>query len=317
VLGAALGAPFALSARADDYPSRPPHMIVPFAAGGPTDVLTRIAAEQVGPRLGQQVIVESRTGAGGNIAAEYVARAPADGYTMLVAGQAIVAINKTLYKKIAYDPATDFAFVGMLGVIANVLLVNPQAVPVNSVAELIALAKKKPGGISYASNGPGSLTHLTSAIMAHQAGIDLLHVPYQGASALMTDLLAGRIGMTFTAASAALPLVKSGQLRAIAVTTGTRSRFAPDVPTLVESGFPSLNAPTWFGAVAPAKTPAPVVAKLRTEFNAVIGSDAYAKALEARSMEVMLVPPEKSDEFLAKERALWSEAVKLTGASVN
>jgi len=317
VLGAALGAPFALSARADDYPSRPPHMVVPFAAGGPTDVLTRIAAEQVGPRLRQQIVVESRAGDGGNIAAEYVARSTPDGYTMLVAGQAILAINKALYKKIAYDPATDFAFVGMLGVIANVLLVNPQAVPVNSVAELIALAKKKPGDISYASNGPGSLTHLTSAIMAHQAGIDLLHVPYQGASALMTDLLAGRIGMTFTAASAALPLVKSGQLRAIAVTTGTRSRFAPDVPTLVESGFPSLNAPTWFGAVAPAKTPAPVVAKLRTEFNAVIGSDAYAKALEARSMEVMLVPPEKSDEFLAKERALWSEAVKLTGASVN
>ena len=250
VLGAALGAPFALSARADDYPSRPPHMVVPFAAGGPTDVLTRIAAEQVGPRLRQQIVVESRAGAGGNIAAEYVARSTPDGYTMLVAGQAILAINKALYKKIAYDPATDFAFVGMLGVIANVLLVNPQAVPVNSVAELIALAKKKPGDISYASNGPGSLTHLTSAIMAHQAGIDLLHVPYQGASALMTDLLAGRIGMTFTAASAALPLVKAGQLRAIAVTTGTRSRFAPDVPTLVESGFPSLNAPTWFGAVA-------------------------------------------------------------------
>ncbi|MGN6569900.1 MAG: Bug family tripartite tricarboxylate transporter substrate binding protein [Pseudolabrys sp.] len=318
VLGAALGAPFALGARAaDDYPSRPPHMIVPFAAGGPTDVLTRIAAEQVGPRLGQQIVVESRAGAGGNIAAEYVARSAPDGYTMLVAGQAILAINKALYKKIGYDAATDFTFVGMLGVIANVLLVNPQAVPVNSVAELVALAKKKPGAISYASNGPGSLTHLTTAVMAHQAGIDLLHVPYQGASALMTDLLAGRIGMTFTAASAALPLVKSGQLRAIAVTTGTRSRFAPDVPTLVESGFPSLNAPTWFAATASAKTPAPIVAKLRTEFNAVIGSDAYAKALEARSMEVMLVPTEKSDEFLAKERALWSDAVKLTGASVN
>ena len=317
VLGAALGAPFAFSARAEDYPSRPPHMIVPFAAGGPTDVLTRIAAEQVGPRLGQQVIVESRTGAGGNIAAEYVARAPADGYTMLVAGQAIVAINKALYKKIAYDPATDFTFIGMLGVIANVLLVNPEAVPVNSVAELIAFAKKKPGAVSYASNGPGSLTHLTTAMLAHQAGIDLLHVPYQGASQLMTDLIAGRIGMAFTAASAALPLVKAGKLRALAVTTGTRSRFAPDVPTLVESGFPSLNAPTWFCALARANTPAPIVGKLRAEFNAVIGSDAYAKALEARSMEVMLVPPEKSDEFLAKERALWSDAVKLTGASVN
>ena len=317
VLGAALGAPFAFSARAEDYPSRPPHMIVPFAAGGPTDVLTRIAAEQVGRRLGQQVIVESRTGAGGNIAGEYVARAPADGYTMLVAGQAIVAINKALYKKIAYDPATDFTFIGMLGVIANVLLVNPETVPVNSVAELIAFAKKKPGAVSYASNGPGSLTHLTTAMLAHQAGIDLLHVPYQGASQLMTDLIAGRIGMTFTAASAALPQVKAGKLRALAVTTGTRSRFAPDVPTLVESGFPSLNAPTWFCALARANTPAPIVGKLRTEFNAVIGSDAYAKALEARSMEVMLVPPENSDEVLAKERALWSDAVKLTGASVN
>lgn len=316
VLGATLGVPFALGARADDYPSRPPHMIVPFAAGGPTDVLTRIAAEQVGPRLGQQVIVESRTGAGGNLAAEYVVRAPADGYTMLVAGQAIVAINKALYKKIAYDPATDFTFVGMLGVIANVLLVNPEAVPVNSVAELIALAKKKPGEISYASNGPGSLTHLTTAMLAHQAGIDLLHVPYQGAAPLMTDLLAGRIGMTFTAASAALPQVKSGKLRALAVTTGTRSRFAPDVPTLVESGFPSLNAPTWFCALVRANTPAPIISKLRTEFNAVIGSEPYAKALEARSMEVMLVPPDTSDAFLAKERALWSEAVKLTGAKV-
>jgi tripartite-type tricarboxylate transporter receptor subunit TctC len=235
---------------------------------------------------------------------------------MLVAGQAIVAINKALYKKIAYDPATDFTFVGMLGVIANVLLVNPEAVPVNSVAELIALAKKKPGAISYASNGPGSLTHLTTAMLAHKAGIDLLHVPYQGASQLMTDLIAGRIGMAFTAASAALPQVKAGKLRALAVTTGTRSRFAPELPTLVESGFSDLNAPTWFCAMVRATTPAPIVTKLRTEYNAVIGSDAYAKALEARSMEVMLVPPDKSDEFLAKERALWSEAVKLTGAKV-
>ena len=137
----------------------------------------------------------------------------------------------------------------MLGVIANVLLVNPTAVPVNSLAELIALAKKKPGDISYGSNGPGSFTHLTTAILAHQAGAEFLHVPYQGAAPLMTDLLAGRIGMTFTAASAALPLVQSGQLRALAVTTGQRSRFSPDIPTLVESGFPSLDAPVWFGVV--------------------------------------------------------------------
>ena len=313
VLGAALGAPFVLKAQAQPYPTRNPRLIVPFAAGGPTDTLTRIAAERVSPSLGQQAVVENRAGAGGNIAGELVARTDADGYTLLVAGQAILAINKALYKKISYDPATDFTFVGMLGVIANVLLVNPKTVPVNSLAELFTLAKQKPGEISYGSNGPGSLTHLTTAIMAHQAGVQLLHVPYQGAAPLTTDLLAGRIGMTFTAASTALPLVQSGQLRALAVTTGKRSRFSPELPTLVESGFPTLDAPTWFGVVARAKTPAPILAKLRTEFGAVIASEAYAKALEKQFMEVMIVPPETSDEFLAKERKLWTDAVKVTG----
>jgi len=317
LLGAALGAPFAGAALADSYPSRSPHVIVPFAAGGPTDVLTRIAAERVSPALGQKLVVESRAGAGGNIAAETALHAEADGYTLLVAGQAILAINKALYKKIGYDPATDFKFVGMLGVIANVLLVNPKTVPVNSVAELIALAKSKPGDISYASNGPGSLTHLTTEIMAHQAGVKFLHVPYQGAAPLMTDLLAGRVGMTFTAASAALPLARSGQLRALAVTTGKRSRFSPDLPTLVESGFPSLDAPTWFAVVLRAGTPEPILTKLRGDFNGVIASDDYASALEKQSMEVMLVPPDTSEQFLAKERALWSEAVKMTGVSID
>lgn len=317
LLGAALGAPFASRVVADTYPSRNPRLIVPFPAGGPTDVLARIAAERVSPSLGQQLIVENRSGAGGNLAGEMAARNEADGYTLLVAGQAILAINKALYKKLSYDPATDFAFVGMLGVIANVLLVNPKAVPVNSLAELIALAKTKPGEISYGSNGPGSLTHLTTAIMAHQAGVEFLHVPYQGAAPLMTDLLAGRIGMTFTAASAALPLVQSGQLRALAVTTGQRSRFSPDIPTLVESGFPSLDAPTWFGVVARTPTPAPILAKLRGEFNAVITSEGYSKALEKSSMEVLPVPPDASDQFLAKERKLWSDAVKVTGVSLD
>jgi tripartite-type tricarboxylate transporter receptor subunit TctC len=317
VLGAALGAPFAFRALADTYPSHSPRLIVPFPAGGPTDVLARIAAERVSPSLGQQLIVENRSGAGGNLAGEMVARNEADGYTLLVAGQAILAINKALYKKLSYDPATDFAFVGMLGVIANVLLVNPKAVPVNSLQELIALAKSKPGEISYGSNGPGSLTHLTTAILAHQAGVEFLHVPYQGAAPLMTDLLAGRIGMTLTAASAALPLVQSGQLRALAVTTGRRSRFCPDIPTLVESGFPSLDAPTWFGVVVRTPTPAPILGKLRGEFSSVITSEGYSKALEKSSMEVLAVPPDASDQFLAKERKLWSDAVKVTGVSLD
>lgn len=317
LLGAAFAMPFVGTARAQSYPSRNLRVIVPFAAGGPTDVLTRIAAERVSPALGQPLIVESRTGAGGNLAGELVARSDADGYTLLVAGQAILAINKALYKKLSYDPATDFTFVGMLGVIANVLLVNPTAVPANSLAELIALAKQKPGEVLYGSNGPGSLTHLTTAIMAQQAGVQLTHVPYQGAAPLTTDLIAGRIGMAFTATSAALPLIQSGKLRALAVTTGQRSRFAPNVPTLVESGFPSLNAPVWFGVLVRASTPAPIVARLRTEFNTVIGSDGYAQALEKQFMEVMRVPPESSEQFLSGERKLWSDAVKLTGVSLD
>lgn len=316
LLGAALATPFVLSAKADTYPSRNLRIVVPFPAGGPTDTLTRIVAERVSPALGQQMIVENRGGAGGNIAGDYVARSQPDGYTLLVAGQAILAINKALYKKLSYDPAKNFTFISMMGVIANVLVVHPDAVPVNSLAELIALAKKKPGEISYASNGPGSLTHLTTELFAKQAGVKFLHVPYQGAAPLMTDLLAGRVGIAFTGASAALPLVKAGKLRALAVTTGTRSRFAPDLPTLVESGFPTLDAPVWFGAVAPAKTPAPIVARLRKEFNAVIAKPDYATALEKQSMEVMVVPSETSEQFLAKERDLWSEAVKLTGASL-
>ena len=317
LLGAALALPFARDAGAQTYPSRSPRIIVPFPAGGPTDVLTRIAAERVSAGLGQQLVVENRGGAGGNIAGELVARADADGYTLLVAGQAILAINKALYKKLSYDPATDFTFIGMLGVIANVLLVNPKTVPVASLAELIALAKKKPGEISYASNGPGSLTHLTTALLAHQAGIELLHVPYQGAAPLMTDLLAGRVGMTFTAASAALPLARSGQLRALAVTTGKRSRFSPDIPTLVESGFPSLDAPTWFGVVVRAATPAAIVERLRKDFNAVITSAEYAQALEKNSIEILRVPPESADQFLGRERQLWSDAVKLTGVTID
>lgn len=317
VLGAALAAPFASGAVAQTYPSRNLRLIVPFPAGGPTDVLARIAAERVNSGLGQPLIVENRSGAGGNIAGEMAARAEADGYTLLVAGQAILALNKALYKKMSYDPAADFAFIGMLGVIANVLLVNPSAVPVNSLGELIALAKRKPGEISYGSNGPGSLTHLTTAILAHQAGAELLHVPYQGAAPLMTDLLAGRIGMTFTAASAALPLVQSGQLRALAVTTGKRSRFSPDIPTLVESGFPGLDAPTWFGVVVRTPTPAPILARLRSEFNAVIASDGYSKALERNFMEVLTVPPDTADQFLARERKLWSDAVAVAGVALD
>ena len=313
LIGAALTAPLAIRAHAQTYPSRNPRLIVPFPAGGPADALARVAAEQVSARLGQQVIVDSRPGAGGNLAGETAARAEADGYTLLVAGQSILAINKAMYKTMSYDPASDFVLVAMLGVIANVLVVNPQNVPVTSVAELIALAKGKPGALTYGSNGPGSLTHLTMEILAREAGAQLLHVPYRGAAPMMTDLIGGRLDMCFNGASSTLPLVRSGQLRALAVTTRTRSRYSPEIPTLVESGFPNLDAPTWFALVARATTPAPILERLRKEFGEVIASETYAKALEAQAIEVLPIAPETADAFLAGERKLWSEAVKAAG----
>jgi tripartite-type tricarboxylate transporter receptor subunit TctC len=317
MLGAALGTPFAMRAGADSYPSRSPRLIVPFAAGGPTDILARIAAEQVGAGLGQQIIVDSRPGAGGNLAGELVARSEPNGYTLLVAGQSILAINKALYRTLSYDPANDFAFIAMLGVIANVLLINPRTLPVQSVAELVTLAKTKPGGVSYGSNGPGSLTHLTMELMAREAGVQFLHVPYRGAAPLMTDLIGGRVDMCFNGASVALPLVQSGQLRALAVTTGMRSRHSPDVPTLIESGFPSLDAPTWFAVVARSTTPAPILARLRKEFGEVVASQGYARSLETHAIEVKPIPPDTSEQFLAGERTLWSEAVKAAGVVVD
>jgi len=313
MLAAALGALLPARAQAQAFPSRSPRLIVPFPAGGPADILARIGAEQVSARLGQQIVVDSRPGAGGNLAGELVARSEADGYTLLVAGQSILAINKALYRSLSYDPATDFAFVGMLGVMANVLLVNPRTLPVHSVAELIALAKTRPGEISYGSNGPGSLTHLTMEIMARESGTKFLHVPYRGSAPLMTDLLGGRLDMCFTGASLALPSIQSGQLRALAVSTRTRSRYSRDLPTLVESGFPSLDAPTWFAVVVRAATPTPIVERLRKEFNEVIASKGYARSLETHAIETELVPPDTADAFLARERALWGDAVKAAG----
>lgn len=316
ILGAALGAPFAFGARADTYPTHPVRLIVPFPAGGTTDILARIVADQVGQRLGQPVIVESRPGAGGNVAGEYIARNEADGYNILVAGQSILAINKPMYKKMPYDPVVDFTFIGMLGAIANVLLVNPKVVPANSIAELIALAKKQPGGISYGSNGPGSLSHLTVEVMAHDAGVKFLHVPYRGAAPLMADLLGGQVGMCFTGESVARPLISSGQLRALAVSTAKRSRYSPELPTLIESGFLKLDAPTWFGAVVRSATPTPVLDRIRKELTAVIASESYSQALQKQAIETMIIPEDKTEEFLVKERKLWGEAVKTTGVTV-
>jgi tripartite-type tricarboxylate transporter receptor subunit TctC len=304
---------------AQNFPARPLHLVVPFPAGGPTDALARLAAEGLGGQLGQAVVVDNKAGAAGGIAAEFVSRSNPDGLTLLVAGQGLMFINKPLYKnkKLGYDADADYAYIGMLGSFPNVVVSHPDAVPAQTIGELMALARANPGTISYGSNGVGSLTHLTTELLAAAAKVKFLHVPYQGAAPQMTDLLSGRIGFTVNGVQSELPHIQQKKLRALAVTTASRYTELPDVPTLVESGFPTLDLPVWFAVYAPAATPAPILARLRSALAAVTAAPGYGAELGKRGAIVTRVPVESSEAVFARERTLWVDAVRITGATAD
>ena len=301
------------------FPTRPVRLVVPFPAGGPTDALARLAAEGLAAQFNQPVVVDNKAGAGGGIAAEFVSRAPADGLTLLVAGQGLMFINKPLYRnrKLAYDPDADYAYVGMLGSFPNVVVSNPEAVPAQSIEELLVHARANPGRISYGSNGVGSLTHLSTEILASSAKVKFLHVPYQGAAPQMADLLSGRIGFSINGVQSVLPLIRQGKLRALAVTTATRYPELPNVPTLLEAGFPALDLPVWFAVYAPAGTPAPALARLRAALATLTSSPAYGTELAKRGAVVMNVPVGASEQMFSRERELWTDAVRSTGATAD
>lgn len=301
-------------AHAQQFPSRPLRLIVPFPAGGGTDAMARLAAEVMGPRLGQQVVVMNKAGAAGGIASEFVANEPADGYTLLVAGQGQLFINKALGRKLSYDPDNGFAFVGMLGAFPNLLVTNPEVIPAKSLAEFLEAAKAKPGELTYGSNGVGSLSHLTTEVLASAAGVKFLHVPYQGAAPQIADLLSGRIGFSIVGPQGILPHVKEGKLRVLAVTTNKRYAAVPSAPTLVESGFPELDIPVWFGAFVRADTPADELAKLRASLAAATASPEYKAGLEKQAAQPMEVPVQSSASRFAAERRMWIDAVERTGA---
>jgi tripartite-type tricarboxylate transporter receptor subunit TctC len=266
------------NAQAQNWPSKPISLIVPFPSGGTTDVLARAVGQELSAALGQPVVVESKPGAGSTLGADYVAKAKPDGHILLM-GAVHHTIASSVYKKIPYDFQKDLAPISVVAMVPNVLVINP-ATPAKNVAELVALAKAQPGKYSFGSNGNGTAQHLIGAQFESMGAVELLHVPYKGSGPLTTDLLGGQVQMSFDTITPVLPHIKAGKLRALAVTTGKRSPSLPDVPTLDEAGLKGFDIGTWFGLLAPAGTPAPVIERISSEITRIVARPDFRKKLE-------------------------------------
>jgi len=307
---------FGGSATAQDYPSRPVKIVVPYPAGGSNDIIARILAQKLNERIGQPFLIENRGGAGGNIGADAVATSEPDGYTLLLTAPPPLTINAALYKNLPYDPAKAFAPVALLASVPIVLAVNP-SLAANNVGELIALAKAKPGTLNFGSSGNGSTNHLAGELLKSMAGIDIVHLPYRGAAPAMNDLIAGHIPMMFDNIPAVLPQVQAKTIRAIAVAGAKRATALPDAPTVAESGVPGFEASAWFGLVAPAKTPVPVLAKLESEVEAILKMPDVQKRFTELGAEPGNISGAAFGKFLADETAKWTKIIQASGATVN
>ncbi|MGY8558967.1 tripartite tricarboxylate transporter substrate binding protein [Paracidovorax citrulli] len=303
-------------AAAQAFPGKPITIIVPFAAGGTTDILARIIAQGMGAELGQSVVVDNRAGAGGNIGGQVAARAPADGYTLFMGTVGTHAINAALYRKMPFDPVKDFAPLTRVANVPNLLVANP-AQPFKTVQELIAYAKANPGKINFGSSGSGSSIHLSGELFKSMAKVDMQHVPYKGSAPAVTDLLGNQIAIMFDNMPSAIQHVRSGKLRAIAVTTARRSPELPDVPTIAEAGVPGYEATSWFGMFAPAATPAPVVAQLNATIVKVLAQPDIRKKLAEQGAEASGETPAQFADFIQKESVKWGKVVRESGASVD
>ena len=308
-------APFAALAQAQ-FPAKPITIIVPFSAGGTTDILARVIGQYMGRDLGQTVVVDNRAGAGGNIGGQAAARAPADGYTLFMGTVGTHAINQSLYRKMPFDPIKDFAPLSRVAMVPNLLVANPSQ-PFKSVKEMIAFAKANPGKINFGSSGNGSSIHLSGELFKQMAGVDMQHVPYRGSAPAVSDLLGGQISVMFDNMPSAIPHVKGGKLRALAVTTAKRSPALPDVPTIAEAGVPGYEATSWFGLLAPAGTPAPVVAKLNASILKALADPEVKKKLAEQGAEPHGEKPEQFAAFIESETVKWGKVVKESGASLD
>jgi tripartite-type tricarboxylate transporter receptor subunit TctC len=303
------------AAAAQDYPSRPITLVVPYAAGGGNDVMARVVAEKMSKSLGQQIVIENKGGAGGSIATRQVAKAAPDGYTLGLGGTGTLAINPTLYPNVGYDPRKDFAPVGLIATSALVVLVHP-SVEAKSIGELIALAKREPGRLNYASAGSGSGIHLGSELLAQMAGIKLTHIPYKGSSPALTDLLGGHVAIYLSSLPPAIALVREGKVRALAVTGPARSPIFPDLPTVAEAALPGYEAVLHYGIVAPAGTPQPIIAKLNAAMRAALAEPDVRERIAADGAEPLPTTPAEYAADIDAEETKWSAIVKMSGAKV-
>jgi len=308
----AVTAPARAQAPADRWPDKPVRMIVPFPAGSSTDIVSRIVAQKLGVRLGQQVIIDNRSGASGAIGADATARAAPDGYTIGIATLSTHALAASLNPNLSYNPVTDFAPVIMIGNAPYALAIYGR-LPVKNVAELIALAKAKPRALNYASAGPASLAHLAGALFAHMAGVELTHVPYRSSGQAVLDLTEGRIEMQFGTLAPTLPYIRSGTIRALAVTGARRSASLPDVPTLDEAGLRGYEASLWMAMVAPAATPAAIISRLNGEMSAVLAAPDTVAALDAQGMETEPSTPDELRARIRSEIDKWRTLVAAAG----
>jgi tripartite-type tricarboxylate transporter receptor subunit TctC len=305
------GAAFAQGA----WPNRIVKLVVPFTPGGGIDAVGRIIGARLSEMWGQQVVVENKPGAGGNIASEFVARSAADGYTLYITAGGLT-VNRFLFPSINYDPVADFAPVTLICLFPN-LLVVPNASSFRSVGDLIAQAKANPGKITYASPGHGTSPHMSAELFKYMAKIDLVHVPYRGASPAYTDLIAGRVDCTFAVMASGLPLVQNGQLRALGVTTANRQPTAPDVPTIAEAGVPGYDTSSWFAFVVPAKTPPEIIRKIQADTVAAMTEPAIKAKLDALGVVIVGSTPQALATHLKEEMDKWGPVIKAANIKVN
>jgi tripartite-type tricarboxylate transporter receptor subunit TctC len=305
-----------IAASAQTYPANPIRFIVPFTPGGGNDTIARLIGAKLTAATGQQVIIDNRPGAGGAIGAEAAAKSAADGYTIFLAGVATHGINPNLRKKLPYDPIKDFDAVSLIASAPLLVVVHP-SLPVKSVKQLIALAKKEPGKINYASNGAGGSSHMAVELFKMMTGTDMVHIPYKGLSPALTELLSGEVQVMFSSAVAMLPQVKAGKLRAIAMTGGKRSPAIPDIPTVAEAGVPGYETGSWYGIVVPAGTPKPAIDRLSREVIAIVHSPDISKRLTDEAIIPVGSTPAEFTAHIKKELVRWAQVIKQSNIHLN